>query len=160
MSIRNAAKAIILHNNRILLNKCHAPDIGDYFTLPGGGQNQYETMEEAIVRECLEETGHTVIPIAFVALYEEIYTHESDRQKNPDYAHKILHIYRCSLAKEVPVIPSEQDSGQVDCAWLDLNDVFAINLLPICVRENIYHLIHASSPLYLGTLLIDFEKTV
>ena len=84
MSIRNAAKAIILHQNKILLDKCHAPDAGDYFTLPGGGQNQYETMEEAIVRECLEETGFTVIPEAFVALYEEIHTHASVRQKYPD----------------------------------------------------------------------------
>jgi 8-oxo-dGTP pyrophosphatase MutT (NUDIX family) len=160
MSIRNAAKAIILHSNKILLNKCYAPDIGDYFTLPGGGQNQYETMEEAVVRECLEETGYTVVPIAFVALYEEIYTHESVRQKYPDYAHRILHIFRCSPAKEAPVIPSEQDSGQVECVWLDLNDISAINLLPICMRENICHLIHAASPLYLGTHLIDFEKTV
>jgi ADP-ribose pyrophosphatase YjhB (NUDIX family) len=160
MSIRNASKAIILHSNKILLNKCHDPDIGDYYTLPGGGQNQYETMEEAVARECLEETGYTVVPVAFVAVYEEIYTHESVRQKYPDYAHRIFHIFRCSLTMEVPVIPSEQDSGQVDCVWLDLNDVSVSNILPICVRENICHLIHATSPLYLGAHLIDIVKTV
>ena len=80
MGIRNDAKAIILDGNRILLNKCHAPQMGDYFSLPGGGQNQYETMEEAVVRECLEETGYTVVPEAFVALYEEIYTCEAVRR--------------------------------------------------------------------------------
>ena len=63
MSIRSAAKAVILHNNNILLNQCHSAALGDYYTLPGGGQHQYETMEQAAVRECLEETGYTVIPI-------------------------------------------------------------------------------------------------
>ena len=160
MSIRNAAKAIILHNNKILLNRCHAPDVGDYFALPGGGQNQYETMEEVIIRECLEETGYTVFPDAFVALYEEIYTIESVRQKYPDYSHKILHIFRCSLADEAPIVPSEQDSWQVDCIWIELNEIASTNLLPSLVRENIDHLIQSEIPLYLGSHFIDLEKTV
>lgn len=160
MSIRNAAKAIILHENKILLNKCHAPDIGDYFALPGGGQNQYETMEEATIRECLEETGYTVIPEVFIALYEEIYTREKVRQMYPDYSHKILHIFRCSLAENPRILPFEQDSWQLNCVWVDLGDVHSINLLPMSVRENIHLLIHADTPLYLGTHLIDFEKTV
>lgn len=157
MSIRNAAKAIILHQNKILLDKCHAPDAGDYFTLPGGGQNQYETMEEAIVRECLEETGFTIIPEAFVALYEEIHTHASVRQKYPDYAHKILHIFRCSLAEVPQATPSEQDSWQLDCVWVDLNDIQSINLLPSSVKQHIHHLIYGATPLYLGTHLIDLK---
>lgn len=160
MNIRNAAKAIILHDNKILLDKCYAPDIGDYFALPGGGQNQYETMEEAVIRECLEETGYTVVPIAFVALYEEIYTLESVRKKYPDYSHKILHIFRCSIANETPVVPSEQDSWQLDCVWVDLGNIGSTNLLPSLVRENLNHLIHSEIPLYLGSHFIDFEKTV
>jgi len=160
MGIRNAAKAITLHEGKLLLDKCYAPHMGDYFVLPGGGQNQYETMEEAIVRECLEETGYTVIPEAFVALYEEIYTCGSVRQKYPDYAHKIFHIFRCSLAENPRVTPHEQDAGQLDCVWVDLNDIHTINLQPPAVRENIHHLVHAPSPLYLGAHLIDTEETV
>ena len=33
---------------------------------------QYETMEQAVIRECLEETGYSVLPMRFVGLYEEI----------------------------------------------------------------------------------------
>lgn len=160
MSIRNAAKAIILHDNKILLDKCHAPDIGDYFALPGGGQNQYETVKEAVVRECLEETGYTIAPVAFVALYEEIYTLESVRQTYPDYSHKILHIFRCSLADETPITPSEQDSWQLDCVWIGVDEISTVNLLPSLVRDNICHLIHSDVPLYLGSHFIDFKKTV
>ncbi|MDL2324169.1 NUDIX domain-containing protein [Ruminococcaceae bacterium OttesenSCG-928-A16] len=160
MSIRNATKAIILHDNKILLNKCHAPDIGGYFALPGGGQNQYETMEEAVIRECLEETGYTVVPDAFVALYEEIYVRESVREKYPDYSHKVLHIFRCSIVNAKKGIPLEWDSWQLDCVWIDLDKVDSTNLLPSIVRENLNHLIHSEIPLYLGSHFIDFEKTV
>ena len=155
MGIRNAAKAIILHENKILLNGCHKPDIGDYFTLPGGGQNQYETIEEAIVRECLEETGYTVVPESFIALYEEIHTSESVREKHPDYAHKIFHIFRCSLAEIPQVKPVEQDAGQLDCVWMDLTDIQSINLLPASVSQNVHYLVHGNTPLYLGAHLID-----
>jgi len=155
MSIRNAAKAIIIHENRILLDQCHAPELGEYFALPGGGQKQYETMSAALVRECLEETGYLVIPEAFVGLYEEIYTSESIRQRHPDYAHKILHIFRCRLADEARIAPLEQDAGQTDCCWVDLMDVAAIKLLPTCVGQNIHQLIHCEQPIYLGSHFID-----
>ncbi|MDF2802172.1 MAG: hydrolase [Anaerocolumna sp.] len=45
MAIRNAAKAIILHNDSILINRCITKNGEVYFELPGGGQNQFETME-------------------------------------------------------------------------------------------------------------------
>lgn len=160
MSIRNAAKAIILHSGKILLNRCQTPYVGDFFTLPGGGQNQYETMEEAIVRECLEETGYTVIPETFIALYEEIYTCESLREKYPDYSHKILHIFKCSLTDELKIIPIEQDYGQLDCAWVDLKDLTSIKLLPAIIGDNIQLLLDSKSPLYLGSHYIDLENSV
>lgn len=160
MSIRNAAKAIVLHGNKILLIKCHVPDIGDYFALPGGGQHQHETMEDAVIRECLEETGYTVVPNAFVALYEEIYTLASVREKYPDYSHKILHIFRCSLSGNVPIAPSEPDSGQLGCVWVDVDEIASINLLPAVVRANMPSLIHSQFPLFLGSHFINFKKTV
>jgi len=63
MSIRNAAKALIVNDNKILLNRCQNStgySLGEvceneiYFDLPGGGQNKYETMIEPVKRECLE----------------------------------------------------------------------------------------------------------
>lgn len=66
MGIRNSVKALIVKDNKILLNKCQNStgySFGDicindiYFDLPGGGQNKFETIIEAVKRECLEETG-------------------------------------------------------------------------------------------------------
>lgn len=72
MSIRSTAKAVIINNDKILLNKCYDEYYGDYYSLPGGGQHTYETLQEAIVRECLEETGYKVKVVRFSALFEEI----------------------------------------------------------------------------------------
>lgn len=72
MSIRNEAKAMIVHNGRLLFIKCAGDGNEQYYVLPGGGQMQYETMEQAVIRECLEETGYSVLPMRFVGLYEEI----------------------------------------------------------------------------------------
>src|SRR5689334_12700690 len=100
MTIRNAAKALIIHENKILLNKNVGKSGEVYYGMPGGGQNQYETIEEAVTRECLEETGYRVNIDNLVGLFEEIITDESYRTKYPDYAHKMYFIFRCKLASE------------------------------------------------------------
>ena len=62
MGIRSAAKAIVVHQGRVLLNRSEGAQQahGPYYELPGGGQRQYETLHECLVREVLEETGYTV----------------------------------------------------------------------------------------------------
>ena len=160
MSIRNAAKAIIVHENKVLLNRCSQPALGDYFTLPGGGQHQYETMEAAVIRECLEETGYTVVPEAFVALYEEINTSESLRKEYPDYVHKVYHIFRCSINETIQRIPTEMDTWQSDCIWVDADTIPAAPLMPIAIRENFKQLLHSESPLYLGSRYVTITDNV
>lgn len=156
MSIRSASKAIILHDNKVLLNVSHRKNFGEYYILPGGGQNQYETMEEAVVRECLEETGYTVRPEALVAVHEEIYTNRDFRRDHPDHAHKIFHIFRCSLASMDQAVPSEQDANQTGCAWLDITAVPSIRLYPARVHEQFMDIIKADQPLYLGSAEVAF----
>lgn len=154
MGIRVAAKAIIVQDRKVLLNQCYMPELGDYFALPGGGQNPYETMENAVVRECLEETGYTVVPKACIALYEEIHESEAFRRQHPGYAHKIFHIFRCSLANVQRLTPTERDAWQRDSVWVGIADVPAIPLLPACIREHFEGLVTAASPLYLGTEIL------
>ncbi len=98
MGIRNSAKAIIISNGKILVNKnlntlgdmCYGlPDGAIYYDLPGGGQHQYETLEEAVVRECLEESGYTVAVERLLAVYEEISMNSDFRCSYEPYAHKL-----------------------------------------------------------------------
>ena len=84
MSIRSAAKAIIIKDDQILLNRCRHKDGSIYYDLPGGGQHKYESLEAAVLREVKEESGFDVTIRRFAALAEEIYTNEKLRAQYPD----------------------------------------------------------------------------
>ena len=56
MGVRSTAKAIIINKDKVLLNKCFDKHNGEYYSLPGGGQQTFETLQEAVIRECFEET--------------------------------------------------------------------------------------------------------
>ena len=93
MSIRSAAKAIIIKDDKILLNRCRHRDGSVYYDLPGGGQHQYESLEEAVCREVKEEAGYDVEVCRFAVLAEEIYTNKELREQYPNYTHRILLIF-------------------------------------------------------------------
>jgi ADP-ribose pyrophosphatase YjhB (NUDIX family) len=54
--VKERAVAVIVHGERLLV--IHRRKNGtEYFTLPGGGVEDGETVEQACLREVLEETG-------------------------------------------------------------------------------------------------------
>lgn len=151
MTIRNAAKAIIVHEGKALLIKYRQGAGETRYTLPGGGQNCLETMEEAIARECLEETGYQVSVSDFLALYEEIIEDKGFQEKHPAYAHKIFHIFLCHLKSDVQQSPSEMDEGQTGFEWADIQLLDSMKLYPLALRERISDLLSGRGPLFLGT---------
>lgn len=104
--IRCTAKAIVVRDGCILLNRCRKRDGSVYYDLPGGGQHVYESMEQAVVREVLEETGYAVKNLRFAALAEEIYTDDALRQKYPDYTHRVMHIFLAEVEEGRVQMPS------------------------------------------------------
>jgi ADP-ribose pyrophosphatase YjhB (NUDIX family) len=157
MSIRSTAKAIILNDGKILLNKCRDNKNGAYYSLPGGGQNTYETLCDAVVRECMEETGYSVTQIRFAALCEVICDSEEFREKHPEYAHKMYHIFVCALQNDTVVPPTETDDMQIGIEWLDIDRLAGIRLMPRMVGENIIKIIGGEPPLFLGSEHIPFN---
>ncbi len=59
---RISAAGIVLHDNRILLVRYNIPDGSSILVGPGGGVEIEEDMQQALVREVLEETGLEVKP--------------------------------------------------------------------------------------------------
>lgn len=53
MAIRNAAKAIIIDNGKVLLNKYIGKCNEIYYDLPGGGQNQFEDSLKSNFKELI-----------------------------------------------------------------------------------------------------------
>ena len=156
MAIRCVSKAVILLNDAVLLNKCKGADDRIYYSLPGGGQNIYETLEQAVVREVKEETGFDVCVDRFIALLEEIYTNNDMRANFPTYSHRISHIFQASLISDKKAMPTEKDFEMEDSIWMPLSNMerliegcspWLINLLENLKNGNI--------PIYLGTEYID-----
>lgn len=152
MTIRNAAKAMIIQDGMILLNKCVSPCGQVYYDLPGGGQKQFETMEDAVIRECLEETGRLVKIIRFAVLCEEIYGDEEMRKQYLDYTHRVHHIFVADLVDDIVRESSELDYQQDETKWVDINEVPSIDLRPLPLKEHFFEILHAQTPLYLGSV--------
>lgn len=150
MAIRSTAKAIIMHNNRILVNRCVNTQGGVYFDLPGGGQNQFETLEEALVREVLEETGYKIKVGPFVAVAEEICDNEELRKTYFDYTHRLLHIFLAVLTDEPKREVREPDWQQQSSIWIPIAEADTLIFRPANLSGKIASLISGEQVQYLG----------
>jgi ADP-ribose pyrophosphatase YjhB (NUDIX family) len=67
-----AVSAAIFREGRVLIVRRARPPANGLYTLPGGGVELGETLEEAVVREVREETGLTIAPIALAGYRQAI----------------------------------------------------------------------------------------
>ena len=160
MGIRNSVKAIIVRDNKILLNKSQntlgnmffgLPDGAVYYDLPGGGQNQYESLEEAVVRECREETGHTVAPVRLAGIYEEIVMDGWFREEYEPYAHKLYFLLICRLTDAPVNPPTEKDIDMLCSEWVDMGELGDILLFPAAVKASLKALVETETVINLGS---------
>ena len=151
--IRNSAKALLLSTDgRVLLNRCVTSSGEEYFDLPGGGQHVYETMEEAVVREVLEETGLAVEPVRFAALCEEIFTDPDMRRRYPEYCHRTLHIF---LVSDRVREKTETDFQQTGSVWSTPEEAETLPLVPLQLRGRVREVLNSAGPVYLGSVRRD-----
>ena len=143
--MRNSAKAIVLHEGKVLVNRC-VSKFGEYFALPGGGQHTGEMLTETVRRELLEETGYSVVPMRLSGIYERI--SEGRRDGN---SHKIYFIFLCKLASSERKTPTETDRFQTGCEWIDLKEIRRSNLFPRAIRDNISGLVGYGETIFIGS---------
>ena len=74
--IKVSTMALVEHDGKMLAvreqiphNDPNAPIV---LNQPGGHMDPGETVFESVVRECLEETGYTVKPVAVLSVYQNI----------------------------------------------------------------------------------------
>jgi ADP-ribose pyrophosphatase YjhB (NUDIX family) len=67
-----AVSAAIFRNGRVLIVRRARPPADGLYTLPGGGVELGETLEQAVVREVREETALEIEPIALAGYRQAI----------------------------------------------------------------------------------------
>ncbi len=151
MGIRNAAKAIVIKDGKLLLNRCVSEQGAEYYALPGGGQHLFEPLEETVVREVREETGLTVRVQRFLAVTEEIRMDAALREKHPDYAHRMMHIFLACVEEE-GLAPQEMDLGQRGSVWVTPEQADTLRVVPQSLRGNLSALLRGGLSPWLGTI--------
>lgn len=152
MSIRSSAKALIVSDGKILVNRCRHKDGSVYYDLPGGGQRQYEALEDAVIREVAEETGYAARVVRFAALAEEIHTDAHIRNDYPDYAHRMVHIFIMKLNADGNQAPTELDVEMEKSEWLAIDDLKAQKeVYPSALCANLDAILAGPGAIWLGT---------
>lgn len=127
MSIRLGVAAIIVRDGKLLL-VAFDDETGPHYNLPGGGVETGETLEQALRREVREETCAEITSVRLAEVYEYV-------PALADYIygdrHKVSLWYECSLlAGHEPRCPDEPDVHQVGIAWVPLDQLSEIVLIP------------------------------
>lgn len=99
-SPRVATRALILHENRLLLVNAYPGTRSDLWCAPGGGAEPGQSLPANLMREVMEETGLTVA-VGSPALINEFHDPASG-------FHQVDIFFRCTIT-----------AGQIDNAWRD-----------------------------------------
>lgn len=133
-SIRLAVDAVVEHQGDVLLVKYEDARFGPHFGLPGGGVEPNETLHEAIRREVREETGADVAVGSLLLVNEyipELYIKNMVDANPYDDQHHLRLVFHCHLRTGNQLDPpSQPDEDQVGVAWLPLEQLVTVRLLP------------------------------
>lgn len=149
---RVGVRAAVVRDGQILLNRYRTPEGTDLFDLPGGGQEHGETQDQAVIRECLEETGARVRPYGLACTYESMLRIAARSGTEIDLFHQLNIVRWCGLEPgEEPGLGTVPDGRQVGTAWVPISELGTIDMRP---RELAQWLMSDSSarPTWLGTL--------
>ncbi len=112
--------ALILDENRVLLVERGKPPLVGYWSLPGGVVETGERLEDALIREVLEETGLTVTAGEIATVFERIMP---DSSGGCEY-HYVLVDFYCTI--QGGELRPGDDSKNVN--WFDMEALAELSM--------------------------------
>lgn len=127
--VRNAARAVILHNGRLLTVKMRDGE-GPFYLLPGGGQRMGETLIETLKRECMEEIAVEVDVGELLFVREYIGRNHIFRGRHANF-HQLECVFRCTVADpDACCVGEGSDNRQIGIYWASLSDLPRMRFFP------------------------------
>ena len=153
LQIRNSAKGIIIQDGKLLTIKNRDP-LGNFYILPGGGQDHRETLHQALRRECQEELGVDIVIGRLRFIREYIGAHHEFSEHDGD-VHQIEFMFDCHLAEgQIPTNGPAIDIYQIGVSWLPLAQLEQFRLYPAALIEPLKNVpfieTNPLKPIYLG----------
>ncbi len=117
--IRNAARALIVREQAVLLLRKEYETGRVRYALPGGAQEENETLEATLQRECEEEIG---VPVTMTGqLYVAEYFRRRTSQQN-QIRHLLECLFCCTIPSDYqPRNGPQPDKHQVAVEWVPLD---------------------------------------
>jgi len=112
--------ALIFNRGRILMAQRGKEPLKGWWSLPGGAVEAGETLDTAVRREVLEETGLIVKPLRVHEIFERIIR---DAAGTPEY-HYVLMDYICRVTGGSP--QAGDDVARVE--WMRLEDLAGLQI--------------------------------
>ncbi len=137
-----------MDGDKVLLLKKEYPDEQIVYTLPGGGQEPGETLEQAVIREVHEEAAARVQVLDLVNIYE----HKRPSRSNPEMIkHKVEFAFLCKLMTPYqPAAGHHPDPHQVGVEWIAISLLNSLSLSPQILKQILPSAKLTAMSIYLG----------
>lgn len=148
-NIRNAVRAVIIRDGRILLIRKEYEDGSERFALPGGAQDVGETLLVALDRECREEIGANVMQPCLLYVADWF---KPRATVPPSTRHLVEFLFACEVDHDyIPQNGHHPDKHQVEVVWVELEKLDSVPLYPrrmVTILQRIQY----EETVYLGTI--------
>jgi 8-oxo-dGTP diphosphatase len=145
--VRLSIKAIIIRDGRLLVLR-NRDAAGDWYMLPGGGQESGETVPAALRRECQEEIGSDVTVGRLCFIRDYIAKHHEFASTDSG-THQVELMFECGLLSP-PRVGSAPDLMQMGIDWLDLGRLAEYRIYPSVLGQLLRSEMPQREAIYLG----------